>query len=209
MSFAFKQLLEEITGEKAPGPATTFSVFHIYHAIELMAEKPIGRSKLASRLNMGEGAVRTIIGRLKDAGLIITSRSGCKLTGKGLKVWREFEAIFPKKAEIGNNELTSAEYNVAFLIKDRGHKVKSGLEQRDAAVMAGAKGATTIVSQEGRFIIASVSNDVKRDFPKAASQILRLLAPEDNDVIIIASAGTAIKAKRAAFAAAWTFLNDC
>jgi len=209
MPSTFKQLLKEIAGEKAPGPAATFSVFHIYHAMELMAEKPIGRSKLASRLNVGEGAVRTIIGRLKHAGLIITSRSGCKLTGKGLKLRREFAAIFQKKAEIGNNELTSARYNIAFLVKDRGHKVKSGLEQRDAAVMAGAKGATTIVSQEGRFVIASVSNDVKRDFPRAASQILRLLAPEDNDVIIIASADTAIKAEHGAFAAAWTFLNDC
>jgi len=207
MPSAFKQFIEEIAGEKAPGPAATFSSFHIYHAMELMAEKPIGRSKLASKINVGEGAVRTIIRRLKDAGLISTSRSGCKLTQKGLNVWREFQAVF-KKSEIGDNELASARFNIAFLVKDRGNKVKSGLEQRDAAVMAGAKGATTIISKDGHLVMASVSNDVRKDFPEAASQILKLLAPEDNDVIIIAGADAPIEAEHGAFAAAWTLLDN-
>jgi predicted transcriptional regulator len=208
MPSAFKELLDNIAGEKAPGPSATFSVFHIYTALQLMAEKPIGRSKLASGLNVGEGVIRTIIGRLKDAGLIITSKKGCKLTSKGLKVWKDAESVFRKKVELGENELSLGKYNFAFLVKNHGDKVRSGLEQRDASVVAGAKGATAIVCKTGNLIIASVSGTAAKDYPEIAGQISKL-GLEDNDAIIVASADTLLKAKQGAFAAAWTLLNDC
>jgi predicted transcriptional regulator len=208
MPDTFKQLLEKMTSEKAPGPSPSFSVFHLLHAIELMGEKAIGRSKLAENLKVGEGTVRTIMNRLKDAGLVVTSKSGCALTVKGLRLLREYRSIFEKKIEIGKNELTLANYNFAILVKNRGHKVGSGVEQRDAAVMSGAKGATTIMCKEGRLKIPSVSHDVAKDFPNAANQMVRLLEPMENDVIIIGSADSLRKAEYGTLAAAWTVLND-
>jgi predicted transcriptional regulator len=209
MPYKFKQLLEKIASEKAPGPSPSFSVFHLLRAIELISEKTMGRAKLADGLNVGEGAVRTILDRLKDAGLVAISRDGCTLTSEGLRLLREYKSVFKKKIEIGKNELTLADYNFAILIKNRGHKVRSGVEQRDAAVMAGAKGATTIMFKEGRLKIPSVSGDVAKDFPNAANQIVRLLEPEENDVIIIGSADSLGKAEYGTLAAAWTVLNDC
>ena len=209
MSHKFKQLLEKLSSEKAPGPSPSFSMFHLLHAIELISEKTIGRSKLAENLKVGEGAVRTVINRLKDADLVATSKSGCILTNEGSRLLREYKSIVKKKIEIAKNELTLADYNFAILIKDRGHKVRSGVEQRDAAVMAGAKGATTIMFKEGRLKIPSVSDDVAKDFPNAANQIVRLLKPEKNDVIIIGSADSLGKAEYGTLAAAWTVLNDC
>jgi len=209
MPYTFKQLLEKITSEKAPGPSPTFSVFHILRAIELIAEKTIGRSKLAENLKVGEGAIRTIIDRLKDAGLITTSKAGCTLTNEGLKLWREYKSIFEKKIEIGKNELALADYNFAILIKNHGHKVKSGMEQRDAAVMAGAKGATTIMFKGEHLIIPSVTKNVAENFPRAANQIVRHLKPKENDVIVIGSADDLRKAEYGTLAAAWALLNDC
>jgi len=209
MPHKFKQLLEKITSEKAPGPSPSFSVLHILHAIELISEETIGRSKLAENLKVGEGTVRTIISRLKDANLIATSKAGCTLTNKGLRLWREYKSVFKKKIEIGKNELTLADYNFAVLVKNCGHEVKSGVEQRDAAVMAGAKGATTIMFKGGRLKIPSVSDDVAKDFPNAANQIVKLLEPEENDVVIIGSADSLGKAEYGTLAAAWTVLNDC
>lgn len=209
MSRSFKQLLEKIVSEKAPGPSPIFSVFHIVRAVELISEKPIGRAKLAESLAVGEGTTRTIIERLKEAGLISTSKAGCALTKKGLKFWQEYRSVFEKKVEIGQNELTLADFGFAILVKNCAHKVRSGLEQRDAAVMIGAKGATTIMHKNGRLVIPSVSDNVAKDFPKAASQAIRLLQPKENDVAIIVSADTLAKAEYGALAAAWTLLNNC
>jgi len=208
MPHKFKQLLEKIMSEQAPGPSPTFSLFHMLRTIELISEKAIGRSKLAENLKVGEGAVRTIIDRLKSAGLIATSKAGCTFTNEGLELWKEYKSIFKKKIEMEKSELSLAKYNFAVLIKNYCHKVKFGVEQRDAAVIAGARGATTIKFKEGLLIIPSVSNNVAKDFPKAASQILRNFEVEENDVIIIASAEDIGKAEYGTLAAAWTLLDD-
>ena len=209
MPHAFKEILEKITREKSPGPSPTFSVFHMLRAIELIAKKAIGRSKLAKELGVGEGAMRTMIKRLKDAGLVTISKLGCVLTSKGLKLWNEYNTVLRRKVEIGKIELTLADYNFAILVKNRGHKVKSGMEQRDAAIMVGAKGATTVMFKGKRLIIPSVSDDVAKDFPKAANQMVRLLQPEENDVIVVGSADSLVRAEYGALAAAWTLVNDC
>lgn len=208
MPHAFKEILEKITREKAPGPSPTFSVFHMLRAIELVGKKAIGRSKLAKELGVGEGVMRTMIKRLKDAGLVTISKLGCVLTGKGLKLWNEYNTVLRRKVEIGKIELTLADYNFAILVKNRGHKVKSGMEQRDAAIMVGAKGATTVMFKGKRLIIPSVSDDVAKNFPKAANQMVRLLQPEENDVIVVGSADSLAKAEYGALAAAWTLVND-
>jgi predicted transcriptional regulator len=183
-------------------------MFHIFYALELMAKKPIGRNKLAEKLNVGEGAIRTIISRLKDSGLIVTSKEGGLLTDKGLSVWKNFETVFPKRVEIGKTSLTTSEYNYAFLVKNMGHKVKSGIDQRDAAIMGGARRALVIVFKNGRLIIESISDSIEKDFPEAANEILKTLKPEDNDVIIIAGAYNPLKAKRGAFAASWVLIGN-
>jgi predicted transcriptional regulator len=208
MTFQFKRFIESLASPKGPGPSTTFSMFHIFYALELMAEKPIGRTKLAEKLNVGDGAIRTIVSRLKDAGLIVTSKEGCNLTDKGLSVWKNFAEVFPKRVVIEKTPLTTSEYNYAFLVKNRGHKVKSGIDQRDAAIMGGARRAVAIVSKNGHLVIESVSNSIEKDFPEAANKILKNLKPEDNDVIIIAGADDPIKAKRGAFAASWVLLDN-
>ena len=208
MTSQFKRFIESLASPKGPGPSTTFSMFHIFYALELLAEKPIGRNKLAEKLNVGEGAIRTIISRLKEAGLIVTSKEGCTLTDKGLSVWKSFVDVYPRRVEIGKTALTTSKYNYAFLVKNKAHKIKSGIDQRDAAIMGGAKRALVIVSKNGSLKIESVSNSIEDEFPEAASEILDKLTPEDNDVIIIAGADDPVKAKRGAFAASWVLIGN-
>jgi predicted transcriptional regulator len=207
MALSLKKFIQGIAGKKAPGPSTTFTVFHVFYALELMAQKPLGRNKLAKKLNVGDGAVRTIISRLRDAGLIETSKEGCSLTKKGLEIWRQFEQVFPKRVEIPKTELNESEFNFAFLVKNSGQKVGSGIDQRDAAIIAGARKALVIVFREGHLRIESISNAVEKDYPNAGSQILKELTPEDNDAIIIAGADSALRAKRGAFAASWSLIS--
>ncbi len=118
----FKKFIIDLASEKAPGPSTTFSMFHIFFALEVMSKKPIGRNKLAKELGVGEGAIRTIINRLRENDLITTAKDGCSLTPRGYEVWHQFEQFFPQRAEIEKNELTHSDYNYAFLIKNSGQK---------------------------------------------------------------------------------------
>lgn len=207
MAASLKKFIKQIAGKKAPGPSTTFTIFHVFYALELLSQKPVGRNKLAEKLNVGDGAVRTIISRLREAGLIETSKEGCSLTKKGSEVWRQFEEIFPKRVEIPNSKLIESDFNFAFLVKNCGQKVESGIDQRDAAIIAGARKALIIVFKNGHLCIESVSDSVEKQYPKAANLILKVLMPQENDVIIIAGADSALKAKRGAFAASWSLIS--
>ena len=206
MALNIKKILKGVVVEKAPGPPTSFSMFHVVYALELISERSVGRNKLAKQLEVGEGVIRTIINHLKEAKLITTSRQGCDLTNKGLKLWRSIEEVFPNRVEVKKTILSNSKYNFAFLVKNSGHKIKSGIVQRDAAIIGGARRSIAIVVKDEKLAIDSVSNDIKIDFPKASKKILQNIFPENNDVIIVAGADSSIMAKKGAFFASWILI---
>jgi len=208
-TMTIKKFLERLLEERPPGPYPSFSLFHLIRALELIAKKgPIGRGKLSEELKTGEGATRTIIDRLKDAELIVTSKPGCSLTKDGERIWNEFQSIFPRKVRLEESKLTLAACNVAMLIKGCGDRVRAGVEQRDAAIMTGARGATTLVFKSQKLTAPMISENVARDFPAAFNQITELMEMDDNDVIVIGSADTWERAEYGALAAAWTLIES-
>ena len=207
MATSLKKFMQELSAKKAPGPLTTFTIFHVFYALQLLSQKPIGRNRLAEQLNVGDGAIRTIISRLREADLIDASKAGCELTEKGKAIWHQFEKIFPKEIDFGKSELNPNEYNYSFLVKNCGEKVGSGINQRDAAIIAGARKAFVMVYQKGHLKIETVVDDMEKQYPKTTKQIIEQLQPQDNDAIVIASAESSFKAKRGAFAASWSLIN--
>ncbi|MCW4031243.1 MAG: DUF4443 domain-containing protein, partial [Candidatus Bathyarchaeota archaeon] len=109
---------------------------------------------------------------------------------------------------IKKTALTTSEFNYAFLVKNKGDVVRSGIDQRDAAIRGGARRAVVIVFKNGHLIIESVSNNIEKDFPESANVILKDLNPAENDVIIIAGSDNLLKAKRGAFTASWMLIDS-
>ena len=204
---SMKRFLESLMFEKAPGPSPSFSVFDVIKALETIAEAgSVGRGKLSERLKLGRGATRTLLARLAEAGLISTSRSGCSLTKKGKNLWRKIEEAIPRISEIGQNELTFAAYNVVVQVRGRGEKVGKGLEQRDAAVRTGAKGAITLIYKNEKLILPTITDDTAKSYPIAYQQITQLMDLKENDVAIIVCADNLKDAEYGALAAAWTII---
>ncbi|MBX5326781.1 MAG: DUF4443 domain-containing protein [Candidatus Bathyarchaeia archaeon] len=203
-----KYALETITKEKAPGPIPSFQVFHVIKALEQISHSPIGRGMLAKKLEIGEGATRTLLERLKAAGLVSVSKAGCFLTKQGEEVWKEIENVFAAKTRLEPTKLTLSSCNVAILVKKKKNKVKLGMEQRDAAFLAGAKGATTLVMEKGKLTMPKATSDIAKDFPSIHATIMKTLKPSNGDAVVIGSAETWEKAEYGALAAAWTLLDN-
>jgi predicted transcriptional regulator len=204
-----KKFLESLLEEKAPGPYLSLSIFHLIKTLELIAkEGPIGRGKLSEELKTGEGAVRTLIERLKKAGLITVSKKGCFLAEIGETIWSKMQLLFPQKVKIEPNELTLAKCNVAIRVRGCGDKVRSGLEQRDAALLAGAKGAVTFLLRGQKLVLPTISEDVAKEFPDAYKKITKGLLLEENDALVIGSADAWDKAEYGAIAAAWSLIKN-
>ncbi len=167
----------------------------------------IGRQALAQRSGLGEGAVRTVLKKLREDGYADASPSGCFLTPSGKSLYSNLRRKLSPIAILGNTPMTVGETQAALAVRGGGKAMKGGIEQRDSAIRLGASGATTYVIREKKFAIPGGSSDCEKDFPsKAWARLRRELGPAEGDAVIISGAKEGTTAKLGALAAAVTLL---
>lgn len=197
---ALRRLLEG----RAPGALPLFTEYHLRKSLDLMSKAAIGRGALAKKLGLGEGSARTVVKILKAGRLIKTSRKGCELTKKGRALFKELQRHIIKIHKIEAGGLAVGKHAVAVLVRGAGNRIRHGVEQRDAALLAGARGATTIIYRGGKLCAPTISDDLEKDHPELAKKFLSIFDPKDNDVMIVGSADEEAAAERGAEAAAYT-----
>ena len=167
----------------------TFDTPHLFKAIHTMFHQTYAsRQTLCDSLHIGEGAVRTLTLRLKQSGLADTIRAGMFLTDDGRRFAEEMFRAIPSQCPMGPCSVANQRHNHAVLVRGYASGIGSGIDQRDYAIMYGAKGATTLTFKDGRFVFPNEAVDCLGEDPKARTALLDGLRPTDGDLIIIASA---------------------
>jgi len=203
------RVLYELAKFPNAGPAPVFSHLHICVAVLVIGDKgPKGRLELSRELGVGEGTIRTIIRRLTKAGIITTGEEGCRLTRKGVTMYNRLREKLSRVRSVDANELSLDKASAAIVVKSSGGLVKRGVEQRDAAIRAGATGACTLIYRNGNYLMPKGNSDSKLNPHDKLPKILDdLFAPTNNDVLIIASAPEKEVAEYGAIAAALTLME--
>ena len=200
--------LLQIRDRKPQGPSPTFDRAHLLLAFLTIGESgTIGRHSLAIRAGLGEGAVRTVLKRLREEGLADADASGCHLTRGGQEAYSSLTKRLSRMAAIEGSRLTMGAAQVAVSVRGGGETVKSGIEQRDSAIGLGAAGATTYVVRGSRFTMPGGSDDCEKDFPSRSWKALReRLRPKDGDAVILCGSDKEETARLGALSAALTLL---
>ena len=200
--------LLRITNRKPLGPFPTFGSAHLLLAFITIGQKgSVGRHALASNSGLGEGAIRTVIKRLREEGLAKVGSAGCRLTPSGKRVYATLAGRLSPALAVRYSDLTMGAHQVAVVVRKGGAKVTSGIEQRDSAIKVGAAGATTYIIRESRFTIPGGSSDCEHDYPSGVWDVLRKgLRPKEGDSVILCGAALPILANLGAVAAAATLL---
>jgi hypothetical protein len=200
--------LLRITERKPLGPFPTFDKAHLLLAfITIGLRGNVGRHSLAAGSGLGEGAVRTVIKRLKDEGYVSIGAAGCHLTPGGKRVYSVLAERLSQVVPVPSSNLTVGAYQVAVEVRKGGSAVTGGIEQRDSAIKVGAAGATTYVIREDKFTVPGGSSDCERDFPGEIWRKLRTeLGPKEGDSVILCGASTPTLATLGAVAVAITLL---
>lgn len=201
-------VLKRLAKEKAPGPPSTFTELHLAKAIEIIDREATGRAKLSRELGLGEGATRTLINRLTDAGLATSTKRGIQLTRSGLSILAESQGYFPRREIVPESSITVGPCNFGILVRNGGHKVRKGIEQRDAAVRAGGVGAATLVFKKGLLYVPPMTRIAGKGWREATRRMLDIFNPKDSDAIVICGADSLRKAEDGARAAAWTLIDQ-
>jgi len=196
-------IIERAASKIAPGRAPLFIEAHLVKALMLMeSEGPIGRMKLSKTLGLGEGTTRTLVRHLEKEGLIKSSKAGIVLTDSGRNLHSNLKSKIAERIGIQQSSLTIGPFNVAIVVKEVAGAIKSGLEQRDAAIMIGAMGATTLIFSNGKLKMPPVNEDASRKAPTMCKELVSKLKPQEGDVIVIGSASNKLAAELGAIAAA-------
>ncbi len=191
---------------RALGARPLYTEYHVRKALDLISKASFGRGMLGKELGLGEGSARTVVKILKSGGLIKTSKKGCELTKKGKVLLKKLQRRIIKISEIEARGLMG-EHAVAVLVRNAASKVKHGVEQRDAAIMAGAAGATTIIYRGGKLHAPAIGEDFEKDYPQLAKKLLSIPELRNNDAIVVGYADEETFAERGAEAAAHTLIG--
>ncbi|MGQ0605799.1 MAG: DUF4443 domain-containing protein [Candidatus Nitrosotenuis sp.] len=200
------QALQNIVSRKGSSKVLTFSVPHVFKALQLLyKDQFVSRSTFCKELHMGEGAVKTMIAHLKEELLVDSTKSGTFLTNKGKNFIKNLHDVMPSECVVRKCSIAPGKFNYGVILKKYSSATKSGMEQRDHAILYGASGATTIQYKENQFVFPKENIDCLANDPRTRQIITDGLNPRNGDLIIIASATDPFVAEIAAKnSALWT-----
>lgn len=196
----YVKMLEKIASRYAPSRVLSFQEVHVFKTLQLLSEKKhVGRDLLCKELSLGEGSIKTLVRHLKMHNLIVTSNGGTKLTEKGKVMASSLVSCIPGEISMPKCSVALGNFNYAVLLRGLDYAIKSGIEQRDAAIKTGAVGATTMLFKDGKFVMPSDRNfDTLKREPKIRKLLLDNLRPHEGDVLIIGSSDYKTTAELAA-----------
>lgn len=188
LSTTMLDILDKITYRYAPSRPIFFETVHVFKALQLISKRS-SRSKLIKELELGEGSIKTLIKHLKMYNLVYTNKSGTYLTEEGRRLYNKLFS-FISECELPSSSIAIGRFNYAMLLRGFAYVIRSGIEQRDAAIKVGALGATTLTYNQGFMMQGNII-----ELENEPYEILMKLEPKDGDAIIIGSANDRLKAE--------------
>jgi len=209
LTLELPRVIERIANKIAPGRAPSFNEAQVIKALEIISTYgTVGRIRLSKELGLGEGTIRTFLRHASKEEIVDCSRHGIGLSERGKRLFSDLRSRISEGIEIPDSPLTVGPFNVAVLVKDMAREVRTGVEQRDTALKAGASGATTLVFSRSKLVMPTSKEDVFKGISSLHNMLVSKLDPEENDVIIIGCGENRRLAEQGAIMAALKLLNQ-
>lgn len=184
----YVRTLQKVASRIAPSRILSFEMVHVLVTLQLIQERGhVSRHTLCKKLDLGEGTVKTLVKHLKIYDLIETDKTGTRISTKGSKLLSELLLSIPAEMSISTCSVALGKFNYAILIKQMSYVIRSGIEQRDAAIKMNALGATTLVYKDNKFMIPNTNFNALHREQKLHTLLVDSLKPEEGDVLIIGS----------------------
>lgn len=173
----------------------------------LAVEQEIGRYRLSKMLGISEGVARGILARMRKKGLIVVRRrAGTRASREGA---RELLTLMKRSRlrlveKLDEKVLALGQEEVIFQIAGRSNRLGQGIEQRDAAIKAGATGAVTFFFDGKTLRFPGVEEPVSKRSPATFEMLKKRLKMRRRDIVLLAFADTWWDAARGGFAAVKT-----
>jgi len=158
--------------------------------LRLQSEPYLGRYILQELLGLSEASVRSVLNLLKRQELIQVNprRKGHRLSRRGEEFvqWMS-NWIIPLREVQFHDLVPEGTVSMGFIVRNTGHLITSGVDQRDDAIRRGALGAVTLIVDKNTICFPRDDRDMidyaAKDLEKIKMAINTYL--NDGDIIMI------------------------
>ena len=130
------------------------------------------------------------------------------MSKKGKQLHGQIQSKMSRLIQVPKTQLAVGPTVVALIVKNAGHKVDRGIEQRNTAIRAGAAGATTLVFHDNKLVLPSKKIHSTKGLKQIQTAVILQLNPKENDIIILGSGTNQINAEIGAIMAAIKLLKN-
>jgi hypothetical protein len=193
------------------GPLPQLTPLQLLNALILIErEGPMGRRALAHSLQLKDGVIRGLTERLAETKLVSVGDSGVQLSAPGRKSLQKlFRRLSIKKImPLEGSDLILNGKAVGIHLSHAYRGGMTGVEQRDAAVKAGAEGSITVAAISGKLTIPPDNRDLARVAPKENARLKDEFNPSNQDLVVIGFGGDTVTATAGALAAALSLRKE-
>lgn len=166
-----------------------FTPYHVVKALMIISKGHVGRPKLRKELRLGDASTRTLLKRLREAGLIRSFRpTGTELTEKGREVLREVLNSLVVLGEVAHGNVCSNCITSAVVLRSAADLLRGMgvIRVRDLVVKQGADGALILlVGPGGRTLMPVQDGEVPFTDPLILD-IREKVPLREGDVILVA-----------------------
>ncbi|MEM2929673.1 MAG: DUF4443 domain-containing protein [Thermoproteota archaeon] len=178
MTWSLRKLLQECV--KHP---KDYTPGHILLTILHIGEGSVSRVKLQRLLGLGEGSVKSMVKCMKKYGLISTSASGSRLTGRGMGILNHARLHVPELRKTSLDYLSVGKANYTAVL--RGVEPLDALKIRDMAVRLGGSGAVLLSLSEGSLRIPYVAEDLRSVSVKDHEELSKMSLKNKDFILIV------------------------
>jgi len=177
------ELLDDVTRERMGNRPRAEQWQILQVLLEVQREQPVGRMKLMEKVGMTEATVKTVVKRLREAGLVEVDRIGGMYLSKA---GEELVNWWKSRFEVLEVDLTTVNWRGNLLRVIGGEKIlnkASAVELRDLGVRAGADAVMVAAFRRGQVELPPMIVDEV----KAVLKELRELCPQckDGDLALV------------------------
>jgi biotin operon repressor len=179
------------------GADPSFEYVHVLRALFVLSDGWTSRKRLVDELGVGEGSVRTLLKRLKDDDVVVSSRRGHRLNKNGKNLLEKISGKVSRPIHLKTLKNSCAVHMV-------GKNVKSGLVLRDEAVRAGAQMALVLNVSKGKVYFPEKGMDLCESMPRLNEELVEKFGSKGG-VVVVCSADGPDSAENAALRVAMKF----
>ena len=157
-----------------------------------------GRYRLMEALSLSEARVKSLLKHLKSLGYVRAAGKAHVLTDRGVCLVDSITRMVIGEGEIETPyRLGGSEYYIH--VRGLGGRVRSGLEERDQAIIAGGTGAVTLVYSGGGLVFPDSGARLSDISPELNEELVGRERFEEGDVVIIVGANDSKAARSIAY----------